>query len=138
MKLKEILDAKRLQEQDDVGQIGALDFGQGGHKHLVFVLALCVQSETLAGTSTTGTTRSLIGVGLTDRVDLQCVHTNARIVNFQLAEASVHDEHDTVHGQRRFCDVGSHDALKQTLVSLIFTYKKSKIEKNGMFHRLKR
>ena len=115
MKLEQVLDAQRFQQQDHIGQVGALDFRKGCDQHFVFVLTLRVETEALAGSRTSGPSRALIGIGLTDGVDLQGVHTNARIVHFQFAEGGVDDENDAVDRQRRLGDVGGHDALAHSV-----------------------
>ena len=47
-------------------------------------------------TGTTSTTSPLVGVRLTDRCDLQSVHTNFRIVDLELGVARINDEEDTI------------------------------------------
>lgn len=45
MKEEQILNPQRLQQQDHVGQVGPLDFRNGGCQHLIFVGALGVKPE---------------------------------------------------------------------------------------------
>ena len=64
MELKKILHSKGFEQEDYISQIRSLDFWQSGDEHLVFVLPLSVEPETLAWTRTASTTRSLICIGL--------------------------------------------------------------------------
>ncbi len=50
----------------------------------------------LPWTRTTSTTRTLIGVGLTDGKELQCIHTDTRVEDLQLAVAGINHIADTV------------------------------------------
>lgn len=51
----------------------------------------------LPASRSAGTTSPLIGIGLADRSDLECVHTHLWVVHLQLAESSVHDIMDAVN-----------------------------------------
>lgn len=53
--------------------------------------------EALARTCSSRSTRALVRVCLTDRVNLKGVHTNTRIINFQFAVPSINNENDAVH-----------------------------------------
>lgn len=53
--------------------------------------------EALSWPGPASSPRPLVGVGLTDGVDLQSVHTDPRVVDLELAVAAVHHEDDTVH-----------------------------------------
>ena len=48
VKLENIVDTERLEQQNHVGQIGALNFWHGGDQQFVFVLAVSVQAVRLA------------------------------------------------------------------------------------------
>lgn len=53
---EQILNAKRLQQQDYVGQVGPLDLWDGARQHLILIGALSVEPERRGGTRTeTGT-----------------------------------------------------------------------------------
>ena len=45
--------------------------------------------------------------------DLESVHANLRVVDFELAEAAVDDVLDAVEGERSLSDVGGDDALAE-------------------------
>jgi len=119
VKLQEILNTQGFEKEDDIGQICTLDFWQCCDEHFIFVLPFRVETETLARTGTAGSTCPLVGVGLTDGVDLKGVHTNARIVHFEFTKARVNYEHDAVDCQRRLGDVGGHDALAYPVGGLL-------------------
>lgn len=46
--------------------------------------------------STSSSTGTLTGIGLTDGCDLQSVHTNPGVVYLELAEPAINDIHDAV------------------------------------------
>lgn len=50
----------------------------------------------IPASSTSSTTSALVGVGLTDRGDLQGVHTNFGIVHLELGVSCIHDIQNTV------------------------------------------
>ena len=80
----------------------------------------------------------LIGIGLTDRIDLQGIHFNSRIEHFQFAITSVYHVHDTIDGnedrsvqreresdqgksragQRGFDDVRGDDTFAPSIIGL--------------------
>ena len=62
MKLQKILNTQKFEKEDDIGQIGSLDFRQCGDEHFIFVLTF--------RSGTTGSTCPLVSVGLTDRISL--------------------------------------------------------------------
>jgi hypothetical protein len=72
-------------------------------QHLVVVLHLREQSVTRTGTGAACATTALVGVCLRNRSDLQCVHSNARIVHFDLAEGAVHSVETELHIDREIC-----------------------------------
>lgn len=49
MEIQQLIHVEALEEQNDIGQIGALDFGDGGVEKLVLELALRVEPEALPG-----------------------------------------------------------------------------------------
>lgn len=61
VKAEEVVDAERLEEQDDRAEVGSLDLRDRVGLELVVERPLCEQPEALAGADTTGTACSLIG-----------------------------------------------------------------------------
>lgn len=55
------------------------------------------QPNNIPSPRSSGTSRPLIGVGLTDGSDLKGIHTDFGVVHLQLAESRIHDIHDTVN-----------------------------------------
>ena len=62
-------------------------------------------------TRTTRATRPLVRVRLTDRRDLQRVHTDFRVVHLQLAVPRVHDVQYTIDRQRCLRNIRRNDDL---------------------------
>lgn len=60
-------------------------------------LKITVVPKTLARTSTTGSTTSLVRIGLTDWINLQCVHTDSRIINFHFTVASINNKLNSIN-----------------------------------------
>jgi hypothetical protein len=50
----------------------------------------------------------LVGVGLTDREDLQGIHTDLGVEHLQLAVARVHYEPDTIHCTQKIALYSTH------------------------------
>ena len=75
VELEQILHPQALEEKHHIGEVGALYLGHGGGQQLLPVLALRVEAVALARPGTTGAPRSLVGVRLRHREDLQGVHT---------------------------------------------------------------
>jgi len=50
----------------------------------------------LPASRSTGTTSSLIGIGLADRSDLERVHTHLGVVNLELAVSGIHNVMNTI------------------------------------------
>lgn len=46
---QQILDAQRLQQQDDIGQVGPLDLWYGGSQHLILISTLSIKPEQRGG-----------------------------------------------------------------------------------------
>ena len=53
--------------------------------------------ESLPASGTTGPTRSLVGVGLTDGGDLQGVHTHLGVVHFEFGVSGIDHIENAVH-----------------------------------------
>ena len=64
--MDKIVDAKFLQLQNNGAEVGPENLWVRIVLHLLLVRLLCVESETLAGACTTGTTSSLLCTGLTN------------------------------------------------------------------------
>ncbi|KRX44449.1 hypothetical protein T05_629 [Trichinella murrelli] len=111
VEFQQIVHAERFQQQHHVRQVGPLNLGYGIGQQFLFVLAFRVETVTLAGSGAAGSTRTLVRARLADREHLQRVHADARVEHLQLAIAGVDDEQYTVQRERRFGDVGRHDAL---------------------------
>ena len=62
--MDEVIDAERLEHEDDGAQVGALDLGDGVVVELVEVRPLGVQSEALARRHAPRAARALVGGGL--------------------------------------------------------------------------
>ena len=50
----------------------------------------------LPASRSTGTTSSLVGIGLADRCDLEGVHTHLGVVNFELTVSGIHNIMNTI------------------------------------------
>ena len=61
IEIEQVVDSEGFQHQDDVPQVGSLDFGDRIGQELVVVRVFGIQSERFAGPDSTGSTRSLRG-----------------------------------------------------------------------------
>lgn len=111
VEVEEIVDAHRLEHEDRVGKVLALDVGDGVGQHLVAVGRLGVQAVALAGPCSTSTSRALTSLSLRDGGDDEGVHSEARVVGVLLDEAGVDDVVDPVDREGRLGDVGGENDL---------------------------
>jgi len=84
IKVDKIINAELLQLQYDGAEVRSKNLGVRIVLHLLLICFLCIQSETLAGARTTGTTSSLLCTCLTDCSHQQRLDTNTRIVHLHI------------------------------------------------------
>ena len=77
----------RLQEEDDVAEVGALDLGNLRREQLVPELALGVEPVAEPRPGAAGATAALVGVGAAHGRDLERVHADARVIDLRDARA---------------------------------------------------
>ena len=106
---EEVAHAEGFEEEDRVGEVGALDLGDGLRVEFALEGRFGVEVVGFAGARAAGAAGALGGVGLGDGRDLEGVHSHAGVVDFEFGEAGVDDVHDAVDGERGFGDVGRHD-----------------------------
>ncbi|KAI7165333.1 hypothetical protein KC349_g20 [Hortaea werneckii] len=85
----------------------------------VFASSLGKKMECFTWPCPASTTSSLASVSLTDRCDLECIHSHARIVDLEFREASINNVHNAVDRQRRFSDVRRHLRIDSSQVTSI-------------------
>ena len=74
-----------------------MDLGHGAEHEFVVVLSLCVESECKTWTGSSSSAWSMVGIGLADGGDIQSVHNNFGIVDFQYTKACIDDIPDTIY-----------------------------------------
>ena len=83
MELQQVLDAERLEKQNDVGQVRPLDLRDRRGEQLVPVLPLGVEAVADAGPGPAGAAASLVRVGLRHGEYGEGVHADARVEHLE-------------------------------------------------------
>mmetsp|Transcript_37897 Transcript_37897/g.108999 ORF Transcript_37897/g.108999 Transcript_37897/m.108999 type:complete len:414 (-) Transcript_37897:906-2147(-) len=103
--MEKIVDPDRLQHQNNVAQVGALDLRGVVVVQLVLKGPLGIQAEALAWLHPAGAPCALIGGSLRTWHHNERLHPGARIEGVLLAESWVDHVHDVVDRDRRLGDV---------------------------------
>lgn len=101
----QVIDAHCFQQQHCVREIRSLNFWHTCRQHFLLECFFRVESEAFSWACTTSTTCTLLRRCLGDRCNDQRIHTQLRVVHFNLREAGIDDIVDTIDGQRGFRDV---------------------------------
>ena len=121
VEVQQVVDAERLQQEDDVAEVRPLDLGHGVLLELVRVRPRRVEAEAGAGGDAAGAAGALAGGRARHRRHDQRLHAGARVVAVLLAEAGVDDVHDAVDRQRRLRDVRRQHHLAARARDACFT-----------------
>ena len=106
----DVAKAKDLHAQDDVGEIGALDFGLGETRALQVVL-LGIEADANALGHAAATALALVGAALRDRLDRQASRAGLRRIAADARQPGVDHEADPRDGERGLRNVGGDDDL---------------------------
>lgn len=134
VKAEEVVDAERLEQEDNGAKIRPLDLGHRVGLELVVERPLGEKPETLAGTDATGAASSLVGGGSralgwrtgwsgqhaaaqrgtpcnTHRYDHERFHARFWVIRILLDKAWVDDIYNALNRNRRLGNVGREDDL---------------------------
>merc|ERR1740124_1907091 len=100
VEVEEVLDAEVLEEEHDVGEVGALNLGDGGLHEFLAELAVGVESEVESWSSTSCASGALVCVGARDGCYVEAVHSEFGVEDFNFAVSAVDDIFNSIHGVR--------------------------------------
>merc|ERR1740124_1620028 len=115
VEVEEVLDAEVLEEEQDVGEVGALNLGDGGLHELLAELAVGVESEVESWSSTSCASGALVCVGARDGCYVEAVHSEFGVEDFNFAVSAVDDIFDSIHGKTRLRHIRRNDTLPNPL-----------------------
>merc|ERR1740124_1987891 len=115
VEVEEVLDAEVLEEEHDVGEVGALNLGDGGLHEFLAELAVCVESEAESWSSTSCASGALVCVGARDGCYVEAVHSEFGVEDFHFAVSAVDDIFDSIHGKTRLRHIRRNDTLPNPL-----------------------
>merc|ERR1740124_1691852 len=115
VEVEEVLDAEVLEEEHDVGEVGALNLGDGGLHEFLAELAVGVESEVESWSSTSCASGALVCVGARDGCYVEAVHSEFGVEDFNFAVSAVDDIFDSIHGKTRLRHIRRNDTLPNPL-----------------------
>merc|ERR1740124_392631 len=115
VEVEEVLDAEVLEEEHDVGEVGALNLGDGGLHEFLAELAVGVESEVESWSSTPCASGALVCVGARYGCYVEAVHSEFGVEDFNFAVSAVEDIFDSIHGKTRLRHIRRNDILPNHL-----------------------
>merc|ERR1740124_1841648 len=115
VEVEEVLDAEVLEEEHDVGEVGALNLGDGGLHEFLAELAVGVESEAESWSSTSCASGALVCVGARDGRYVEAVRSEFGVEDFHFTVSAVDDIFDSIHGKTCLRHIRRNDTFPNPL-----------------------